>query len=72
MSNQKKRGSTEQDKGCSAHQPNLDQDQHDEWLSKLSRVQVSSMASRLGAMAREAEKTGKLKPSSDEKRMFRK
>jgi hypothetical protein len=66
MSNQKKRGSTEQDKQCSAHQPNLDQDQHDQWLASLSRVQVSSLASRLGTLAREAEKTERLGLSADD------
>jgi hypothetical protein len=66
MSNQKKRGSTEQDKQFSAHQPNLDQDQHDQWLASLSRVQVSSLASRLGSLARKAEKTGQIKSVFDE------
>ena len=44
----------------SAQQPNLDQDKHDQWLASRSREQISSLASRVGALARSKEKSGKL------------
>ena len=43
----------------SAQQPNLDQDKHDRWLASLSREQISSLASRVGELARSKEQSGK-------------
>lgn len=56
MPNRKKRGSTESDMDDFAHQPNLDQDEHDKWLASLSRDQIVDLAKRAAAMFREKEK----------------
>ena len=47
----------------SAQQTNLDQDRHDKWLANRSREQISRLASRVGALARYKDQSGKL--SSD-------
>ena len=46
----------------SAHQPNLDQDKHDEWLASRTREQISRLASRAGQLARAMDESGKLSP----------
>ena len=46
----------------SAHQPNLDQDQHDKWLASRTREQISRLASRAGQLARSMDESGKLSP----------
>ena len=53
----------------SAHQPNLDQDKHDKWLESRTPEQLDRLASRLGALARSKEKSGKLssQPESSSK-----
>ena len=53
----------------STQQPNLDQDQHDKWLESRTPEQLDRLASRLGALARSKERSGKLssKPASPSK-----
>jgi hypothetical protein len=53
----------------SAQQPNLDQDKHDKWLESRTPEQLDRLASRLGALARSKEKSGKLssQPESSSK-----
>ena len=43
----------------STQQPNLDQDKHDQWLASRSRKQISSLASRVGELARSKDQSGK-------------
>ena len=56
MSNRQKRDAAESDMDDFAHQPNLDQDEHDKWLASLSRDQIGDLAKRAAAMFREKEK----------------
>jgi hypothetical protein len=56
MTKRKNRGSAEGDMDDFAHQPNLDQYEHDKWLASLSREQIGDLAKRTAAMFREKEK----------------
>lgn len=66
MSNHQNQESDESDMDDFMHQPNLDQDEHDKWLASRTREQISDLARRTAAMFREAEKSGRVRPASDE------
>ena len=56
MTKRKNRDAAESDMDDFAHQPNLDQDEHDKWLASLSRDQIGDLAKRAAAMLRDKEK----------------
>lgn len=56
MTKRKNRDGADSDMDAFAHQPNLDQDEHDKWLESQTSEQMDVMVSRLGKLFREKEK----------------
>ena len=52
MSNRKKRDAADSDMDDFAHQPNLDQDEHDKWLESQTSEQMDVMVNHLRKLFR--------------------
>ena len=66
MTKRKNRDAAESDMDDFAQQPNLDQDEHDKWLTSRTREQISDLSRRTLALFLEAEKAGRVRPASNE------